>query len=65
MRRLLRRRRLDGEHLHVAFTLIRPNGIDSARLCDLGKLERGKIIFHVDRGLFERDLAKEGVGRGR
>ena len=41
---------------------IRTNG---ARLCDLRELERVKIIFHVDRGLFERDLAKEGVRRGR
>ena len=38
---------------------------DGARLCDLGELERVKIIFHVDRGLFERDLAKEGVRGGR
>ena len=38
---------------------------DGARFCDLGELERGKIIFHVDRGLFECDLAKEGVRRRR
>jgi hypothetical protein len=38
---------------------------DGARLCDLGELERVKIIFYVDGGLFERDLAKEGVRRGR
>ena len=37
---------------------------DGARLRDLGELERVKIIFDVDRGLFERDLAKEGVRRG-
>jgi len=66
MRRLLRRWRLDWrEHLHVTFTLIGPNGIDGARLGDLGELERIEIIFDVDRGLFERALAKEGVRRGR
>lgn len=42
--------------------MIRTNG---ARLCDLGELERVKIIFDVNRGLFERDLAKEGVRRRR
>jgi hypothetical protein len=38
---------------------------DGARLGDLGELERVKIIFDVDRGLFERDLAEEGVRRRR
>ncbi len=38
---------------------------DGARLSDLGELEWVKIIFDVDRGLFEPDLAEEGVRRGR
>jgi hypothetical protein len=38
---------------------------DGARLRDLGELERVKIILDVDRSLFERGLAKEGVRRGR
>ena len=38
---------------------------DGTRLGDLGELERVKFIFDVNRGLFESNLAKEGVRRAR